>query len=66
MAWRIVVDDVLCQGHAVCESEAPDVFEVPKRGTVVVLDASPPDDRRGAVALAVQYCPTHAITIEET
>ncbi len=65
MGWRIAVDEVLCQGHAVCESEAPEVFEVPKHGKVVVLDATPPDDQRAAVALAVQYCPTHAITIQE-
>jgi ferredoxin len=65
MGWRVVVDEVLCQGHAVCESEAPDVFEVPKHGKVVVLDATPPDSLRAAVQQAVTYCPTHAIKIEE-
>jgi sterol 14-demethylase len=65
MAWRVVVDEVLCQGHAVCESEAPDVFEVPKHGKVTVLDATPPDAQRAAVQQAVTYCPTHAISIQE-
>lgn len=26
---RIVVDTDLCQGHAVCQAEAPGLFEVP-------------------------------------
>jgi sterol 14-demethylase len=63
MTWRIVVDADLCQSHGVCEAEAPEVFEVPKRAKVVVLDASPSDDRRAAVELAVKYCPTHALRI---
>ena len=35
---KIEVDLDLCQGHAMCQLEAPEVFEVPKRGTVVILD----------------------------
>ena len=31
MAYRIEVDLDLCQGHAMCELEAPDHFHVPKR-----------------------------------
>lgn len=65
MAWRIEVDLVLCQGHAVCESEAPAVFAVPKKGQVEILDATPPDRERRAVEAAVKYCPTHAIRIVE-
>jgi ferredoxin len=62
---RIVVDRDLCQGHGVCESEAPGVFEVPKRGQVTVLDERPPEDRRPLVEAAVRFCPTHALSIEE-
>ena len=65
MSIRIEVDRVLCQGHGVCESEAPDVFEVSKERTVVVLDERPGDDQRKAVEAAVKYCPTHALTIVE-
>jgi ferredoxin len=50
MTWRIVVDRDLCQGHGVCESEAPEVFEVSTARTVVVLDETPGDDQRKAVA----------------
>ena len=62
---RVVVDLDLCQGHAVCESEAPEVFAVPKKGKVSLLDAAPPESSRTAVLAAIQYCPTHAIALEE-
>jgi len=62
---RIVVDRDLCQGHGVCESEAPEVFNVPKSGQVDVRDESPPDALRKKVEIAVKYCPTHALKIVE-
>ena len=61
---RVVVDEDLCQGHAMCSLEAPDVFEVPKRGTVQLLrDITEAD--LDAVRLAVRHCPTGALTLEE-
>lgn len=63
MGFRIVVDADLCQGHGVCESEAPELFEVNRDRKVVVLDDAPPADRRRAAELAVKYCPTHALKI---
>jgi sterol 14-demethylase len=62
---RIHVDRDLCQGHGVCEGEAPTVFEVPKVGQVEVLDESPSEDLRSQVEAAVKFCPTHALSIEE-
>jgi sterol 14-demethylase len=62
---RVVVDRDLCQGHGVCESEAPEVFSVSKQGVVTILDDSPPDTARSQVELAVSYCPTGALRIEE-
>jgi sterol 14-demethylase len=64
-AWRVVVDRDLCQGHGVCESEAPEVFEVSKDAVLAVLDDAPGDAQRKAVEAAVKYCPTHALTIVE-
>ena len=55
----------LCQGHAMCELEAPDVFRVPKRGVVEILDSEPPDELRDAVEMAVDMCPTRALSITE-
>lgn len=62
---RVVVDLVLCQGHGVCESEAPDVFVVSDEHRVTVLNEAPPESCRAEVVLAVKYCPTHALRIEE-
>ena len=61
--WRIEVDRDLCQGHAVCEGEAPGVFSVSKKGDLTVLDARPPEELRAAAEEAVKYCPTHALSI---
>jgi sterol 14-demethylase len=62
---RIVVDRDLCQGHGTCEGEAPAVFSVSKQGELTVLSVRPTPDQRRAVELAVEYCPTHALRIEE-
>ena len=61
---RVVVDEDLCQGHAMCALEAPDLFEVPKHGTVQLLRDPTPDDLE-AVRLAVRHCPTGALTLLE-
>jgi ferredoxin len=62
---KITVDRDLCQGHGVCESEAPGIFQVSQGGVLEVLDQAPPEDRRAEVAAAVRYCPTSALTIQE-
>jgi len=62
---RVVVDLDLCQGHGVCESEAPDVFELGRDHKVRVLDERPPEDQRAPVAEAVRFCPTHALTVAD-
>ena len=63
---KIIVDRDLCQGHGVCESEAPEVFNVAKGATTVtVLDESPDESKRASIELAVRYCPTSALSIKE-
>jgi ferredoxin len=66
MSYRVEVDTDLCQGHAMCELEAPDYFRVPKRGVVEILDAEPPEDARDEVLRAVEACPTQALSIKES
>jgi len=64
--FRICIDRDLCQGHGVCVSEAPDVFALDRaEQKVVLLDERPAPALRGAVELAVEHCPTRAISIEE-
>ena len=64
-SFRVEVDLDLCQGHAMCELEAPDYFRVPKRGKVEILDAEPPDEARSDIERAVEMCPTRALSIQE-
>jgi ferredoxin len=61
---RISVDLDLCQGHGVCCSEAPALFEL-ERDKVRVLAAEPAPDQHAAARLAAKYCPTRAIYIQE-
>ena len=65
MGFRVEADLDLCQGHAMCELEAPDHFRVPKRGKVEILDPEPGDDAREEVERAVEMCPTQALSIKE-
>jgi ferredoxin len=65
MGYRIEADLDLCQGHAMCELEAPDYFRVPKRGQVEILDDEPPEDARKEIQQAVWACPTQALSIKE-
>lgn len=62
---RIEVDADLCQGHGVCQDEAPTVFTVPKRGTVEIVDPTPGADEHAAVRAAIRYCPTRALSITD-
>jgi len=62
---RITVDRDLCQGHAMCEIEAPEVFRVGKSDQVEVLVDALDPSHEDAVRLAVKYCPTHALSIQE-
>jgi ferredoxin len=62
---RVTVDLDLCQGHGVCESEAPTVFELAKNKSVTILDATPDESQRAEVEAAVRFCPTSALRIAE-
>ena len=63
-SYRVGVDADLCQGHAMCEMEAPDVFAVPRRGIVEITDTEPPDEMRDDVERAIEMCPTQALFIK--
>jgi ferredoxin len=62
---RILIDLDLCQGHAMCAEEAPEVFAVDARGQLTVLQAEPPPSQHEAVRRACRYCPTGAISLDE-
>ncbi len=63
---RVMVDWDLCQGHGVCATEAPEVFELDKEESRVrLLREDLPAPLRPKVERAVRYCPTRALRIEE-
>ena len=63
---KIGVDRDLCQGHAACVSEAPEVFALDgETDQVRVLDEAPGEALHTKVRAAVKYCPTHALTVED-
>lgn len=61
-ATAIVVDRNRCTGIGICESIAPDRFEVDDDGTLVVHD-SITDDGDAVVANAVRSCPAAALKL---
>ncbi|MBZ5739180.1 ferredoxin [Nocardioides mangrovi] len=66
MSFRVVADLGLCQGHQMCQGEAPDVFGFDDDTDQVVLKQEHPDESlRSDVQSAVTYCPAMALAIEE-
>ena len=66
MSLRVVADTEVCQGHQLCQGEAPTVFGFDRQADVVVLlDAHPDESLRTDVTQAVKYCPAFALSMEE-
>ncbi len=63
--FRVSVDLDLCQGHAACQGEAPEVFRQVGVGKVRLLQATPDPSLRPKVEAAARYCPQKVIKIEE-
>jgi len=63
--FRVCVDVDLCQGHAVCTGEAPEIFELGRDERVHVKDETPRKELRRKAEMAARYCPNHVIRIED-
>lgn len=67
---RVKIDIALCQGHGLCQEEAPEVFRVAEvKGAydqVELLTAEPEAGLRTKVEAAVRYCPNRVISIVES
>ena len=61
---HVKIDRELCQGHATCMAEAPELFQVDDAGNVTVLQENPSQELLAKARKAEKYCPTKAITIE--
>lgn len=66
---RVKIDLDLCQGHAMCQLEAPEVFRVVDRpgdyARAELILESPPEALRSQLEAAVRYCPNRAISLDE-
>jgi ferredoxin len=61
---KVTVDFTKCTGLGICESIAPELFEVNDNGELVLLRADITDDELESVEEAVAGCPTEALRIE--
>ncbi len=61
---RVIVDQELCEGNAVCMRVNPEVFVVRDDDKAHLLMTDPPESLRPKVEVAVQRCPRQAIKIE--
>lgn len=62
--FQITIDRELCQGHATCMTEAPELFQVDDAGNVTVLQENPPLELLKKAQQAEKYCPAKAIKIK--
>ena len=61
---KIVLDRSKCSTLGMCESVAPDIFEVSDDGELHVLQEEPPESERALVEEACEACPTGALSID--
>jgi ferredoxin len=61
---KVRVDWELCEGHALCTQEVPEVFEMRETDQVTLLDEQPPESLRPRIQAAARFCPKNAISIE--
>lgn len=67
MTVHLSVDRDRCIGGGQCVIAAEDVFDQDEAdGTVVLLQAEPPDDQRDRVQQAARLCPASAITVGQS
>lgn len=61
----IVVDWTRCTGLGICESLAPEHFEVDDDGQLQLLDENATPEQMEEVREAVAGCPTEALSLKE-
>jgi ferredoxin len=61
VSFRIEIDRDACMGSGNCQFWAPGVFDLDDDGIAVVLDPNAAPEEK--IALAVEGCPTKAITV---
>jgi ferredoxin len=62
---RIIVDYDMCASNAVCMGIAPEIFEVRDDGFLYLSTETPGPELADKVRMAVNNCPTGALSLEE-
>jgi ferredoxin len=62
---KIVIDHELCEGNAVCEALAPDVFAVENDDQARLLTGELTEAQQHAVLQAAAGCPRLAISVSD-
>ncbi|RZL79811.1 MAG: ferredoxin [Rhodococcus sp. (in: high G+C Gram-positive bacteria)] len=62
---KICIDRTNCTGLGICESLAPDVFEIDNAGQLLLLREDADDSVIDDVRAAIEGCPTEALTLVE-
>jgi ferredoxin len=60
---QVILDRDKCTGLGICESVAPDHFEIDDDGELVVLRDDVTDEERATIEDAVRQCPTGALRL---
>ncbi|NUP11334.1 MAG: cytochrome P450 [Polyangiaceae bacterium] len=63
--FKVTLNLDVCQGHAMCQGESPEIFRQIGVGKARLLQATPDPSLRAKAEAAAKYCPTRAIRIEE-
>jgi ferredoxin len=61
---KIIVDRSRCTGLGICESFAPEVFEVDDAGDLVLLTDTVPAGMDAEIDQAIAGCPTEALRLQ--
>ncbi len=64
IGFNITIDRELCQGHATCMAEAPELFQVDDADNATVLQDNPSLNLLEKARQAEKYCPSKAIKIK--
>jgi ferredoxin len=62
---RVKADYDLCEAHAMCESFAPDVFEIDDDDNLQIRHPEITEENRQRIEQAVAACPVGALSIVE-
>jgi len=61
---RIIVDYERCEGHGLCETSAPQVYQLDDEGNVHLLVEEVPGHLENAAAAGARACPVAALRVQ--